>query len=478
MILDSGKISDDFVNKTAVGRVGPDKSTTRATPYPWRTLSFIMHRIKREGEESMAKSPNQLSASDAVRRMADKRLKAVDMVEACLARIDKRECQVHAWEALDAEGALKRAAMLDKRARPVGPLHGIPLAVKDIISTRTLPTTCGSPIYRDHVAGKDAACVTQLVKAGAIVLGKSVTTEFAGAHAGKTHNPHNLRHTPAGSSSGSAAAVADFMAPIGYGTQTSGSVIRPGAFNGVVAYKGTYGWADLTGVKTYARSLDTLGFFTREANDLALIRAAYGHAPANPPAKGHAPRIGFCRTPWWDMANRYNQKNIEAAAKALRDAGAKVRSWEMPENWSALITAHNRVMTKEATQHYGPERERHPDLLSVSLTASLELGDAVTRAQLADAKKRRDRAKADLAAVWDRFDILLVPSARGEAPSGLGYTGDPIFNRFWTLLGSPCITLPFNTGPLGLPLAVQLIGPHRSDDQLVAWARWVEERLS
>ena len=225
----------------------------------------------------MARSPNKLSASDAVKQMADKRLKARDLVEACLDRIEAREGQVHAWEAIDADGARKRADMLDKRAKPVGPLHGIPLAVKDIIDTRAMTTECGSPIYRGCAAGRDAACVTQLVQAGAIVLGKAVTTEFAGAHAGKTHNPHNLRHTPAGSSSGSAAAVADFMAPIGYGTQTSGSVIRPGAFNGVVAYKGTYGWADLTGVKTYAKSLDTLGFFAREANDLALVRAAYGH---------------------------------------------------------------------------------------------------------------------------------------------------------------------------------------------------------
>ena len=437
-----------------------------------------MDLTKHEGKERLAKSPNQYSASQAVQRMADKRLTAVDMVEACLERIDKREGQVHAWEAIDAEGALKRAAMLDKRAKPVGPLHGIPLAVKDIISTKTMPTTCGSPIYRDHIAGKDAACVTQLVKAGAIVLGKSVTTEFAGGHAGKTHNPHNVRHTPAGSSSGSAAAVADFMAPIGYGTQTSGSVIRPGAFNGVVAYKGTYGWADMTGVKTYSKSLDTLGFFAREANDLALIRAAYGNAPADPPAKGRTPRIGFCRTRWWDMADRYNQKNIETAASTLRAAGAKVRAWDMPENWDALIEAHNRVMTKEATFHYGPERERYPQLISVGLTAALETGDAVTRKQLTDAKKRRDRAKAELAQVWDKFDILLAPSARGEAPAGLGYTGDPIFNRFWTLLGAPCITLPFNTGPFELPLAVQLIGPHKSDDQLIAWARWVEERLS
>lgn len=424
----------------------------------------------------MARSPNKLSASAAVKQMADKRLKARDLVEACLDRIEAREGQVHAWEALDPEGARRRADRLDKRARPVGPLHGIPLAVKDIIDTMAMTTECGSPIYRGRKAARDAACVAQLVKAGAIVLGKAVTTEFAGAHAGKTHNPHNLRHTPGGSSSGSAAAVADFMAPIGYGTQTSGSVIRPGAFNGCVAYKGTYGWADLTGVKTYAKSLDTLGFFAREANDLALVRAAYGHEAAEPPRR--APRIGFARTRWWEMAEPYNRKNIEAAANALRAAGARVTSWDMPESWDRLIDAHQKVMTKEATFHYGPERARFPNLLSPSLAQSLEYGDTVSRKQMADANRKRRRAQADLAQVWNKFDFLLVPSARGEAPAGLGWTGDPIFNRLWTFLGSPCIALPFNTGPGGLPLSVQLVGSHRGDDQLIAWARWVEQRLS
>src|SRR5262245_11951271 len=308
----------------------------------------------------MAKSPNRLSASEAVRRMAGKQLKARDLVEACLRRIEAREGQVHAWEALDPDGARKRADMLDKRRRPVGPLHGLTVAVKDSTPTRTLPTTCGSPIYRDHVVGKDAACVTQLVKAGAIVLGKSVTTEFAGAHAGKTHNPHNLRHTPAGSSSGSAAAVADFMAPIGYGTQTAGSVIRPGAFNGIVAYKGSFGWADMTGVKPYAPTLDTLGFFAREANDLALIRAAWGHEAAEPPAT--APRIGLFRTPWWDMAEPYNRKNIQLAARTLRAAGAKVREWPAPKGWSELVQAQHRIMVKEATQSYAKERMKSAHL--------------------------------------------------------------------------------------------------------------------
>jgi Asp-tRNA(Asn)/Glu-tRNA(Gln) amidotransferase A subunit family amidase len=428
----------------------------------------------------MARAPNRLSASEAVLRMAQKRLKARDLVEACLDRIDAREGQVHAWEALDPDGARKRADMLDKRIRPVGPLHGIPLAVKDIIATKTMPTTCGSAIYRDHVVGKDAACVTQLVKAGAIVLGKSVTTEFAGGHAGKTHNPHNLRHTPAGSSSGSAAAVADFMAPVGYGTQTAGSVIRPGAFNGVVAYKGSYGWADMTGIKPYAPSLDTLGFFAREANDLALIRAAYGHAPADPPRPGSqgAPRIGLIRTPWWDMAERYNRKNIEEAARTLRAAGARVREWHAPDSWEGLMQAQHRIMTKEATQSYAQERRRFSHLFSPIMHGVMAEGDAVSHRQYADARKRRRRALVHLDHAWSKFDILLAPSAKGEAPSGLGNTGDPIFNRFWTLLGTPCIALPFNTGPFGMPLSVQLIGPRDKDDQLIAWARWVERRLS
>ncbi|UYN94580.1 MAG: amidase [Enhydrobacter sp.] len=424
----------------------------------------------------MARTPNRLSAGEAVRRMADGRLKAVDLVEACLERIGAREGQVHAWEAIGADDALKRAAQLDRRARPVGPLHGIPLAVKDIIATRTLPTTCGSPIYRDHVVGHDAACVAQLVKAGAIVLGKSVTTEFAGGHAGKTHNPHDIRHTPAGSSSGSAAAVADFMVPIGYGTQTAGSVIRPGAFNGVVAYKGSYGWADLTGVKAYAPFLDTLGFFAREANDLALIRAAWGHAPADPPTR--APRIGLCRTPWWDQAEPYNRRNILEAARTLRAAGARVGEWQAPDSWTGLIQAQHRIMVREATVSYARERARAAHLFSPTMHGVMREGDTVTRSRYAAAKKQRRRGLQQLAGAWEKFDLLLVPAAKGEAPAGLGSTGDPLFNRPWTLLGTPCIALPFGTGPFGLPLSLQLVGAPRSDDRLIAWARWIERRLA
>jgi Asp-tRNA(Asn)/Glu-tRNA(Gln) amidotransferase A subunit family amidase len=427
------------------------------------------------GSTGMAISPNRLSASQAARRMARRQLKARDLLEACLERIAEREGQVHAWEALDPDAARRRADLLDRRARPAGPLHGIPMAVKDIIATRRMPTTCGSPIYRDHVVGKDAACVSQLVGAGAIVLGKSVTTEFAGAHAGKTHNPHNLRHTPAGSSSGSAAAVADFMVPLGYGTQTAGSVIRPGAFNGVVAYKGSFGWADMSGIKPYAPSLDTLGFFVREAGDLALIRAAYGRTAAAPPDR--PPRIGLMRTPWWELAEPYTRRNLEQAARTLRAAGAKVREWRAPPEWSGLMQAQHRVMVKEATQSFARERARFSHLFSPIMQGVMAEGDAVTKQRYADAGRRKRAALAELKSAWEDFDLLLAPSARGEALSGLGNTGDPIFNRFWTLLGPPCIALPFGSGPFGLPLSIQLVGPHDADDRLIAWAGWVEARL-
>src|SRR3979409_1361990 len=198
---------------------------------------------------------------------------------------------------------------------------------------------------------------------------------------GNTPTPHNPRHTPAGSSSGSAAAVADFMAPVGYGTQTAGSGIRPGALSGGVAAKGSHGWADMTGIKPYAPSLDTLGFFAREANDLALIRAAYGHAPADPPQPGSqgAPHIGLMRAPWWDMAEPYNRKNIEEAARALRAAGARVREWKAPDTWAGLMQAQHRVMTKEATQSYAKERARFSYLFSPTMNTVMIGLDAVNR---------------------------------------------------------------------------------------------------
>ena len=262
------------------------------------------------------------------------------------------------------------------------------------------------------------------------------------------------------------------MAGIGYGTQTAGSVIRPAAFNGVVGYKGTHGWADMTGIHAYAPSLDTLGFFAREANDLALIRAAYGFEAVSPPQR--APRIGLCRLPWWEMAEPYNKRNIEDAARTLRAAGAKVREWKAPESWGDLLVAQHRTMTSEAVESFAKERARHARLFSPSLNIVMAEGDAVTKAQRGGAQKRSLLGLRELSTAWEDFDLLLTPAARGEAPAGLGNTGDPVFNRSWTLLGVPCIALPFNTGPFGLPLSGPVRGParqRRRSDRLGALGR-------
>jgi Asp-tRNA(Asn)/Glu-tRNA(Gln) amidotransferase A subunit family amidase len=232
----------------------------------------------------------------------------------------------------------------------------------------------------------------------------------------------------------------------------------------------------MTGIKAYAPSLDTLGFFAREANDLALIRAAYGHAPED--TLKAPPRIGLVQLPWADLSEPYNTRNLQEAARALRAAGARVRAWEAPETWSGLLQAQHRIMTREATRSFRGERERFARLFSPSLQAVMAEGDVVSAKQYADAKKRKRAALAQLEEAWQRFDLLLAPAAKGEAPSGLGNTGDPVFNRSWTLLGTPCIALPFNVGPFGLPLSVQLVGRPGSDDRLIAAARWVEKVLS
>ena len=375
-----------------------------------------------------------------------------------------------------AEGARKRADMLDKRARPVGPLHGIPLAVKDIISTKTMPTTCGSPIYRDHVVGKDAACVTQLVKAGAIVLGKSVTTEFAGGHAGKTHNPHNLRHTPAGSSSGSAAAVADFMVPVGYGTQTAGSVIRPGAFNGVVAYKGTYGWADMTGIKTYAHEPRHAGLLRprgqRPRADPRRLR------PRRRPIRRSRRRASASvRTPWWDMAEPYNSKNIEDAARTLRAAGApRCASGRRPRAVGRPDQAQNRVMTKEATQSYAQERARFSHLFSPDHDSGRD--GRGRRRQPRPVRRRQEAQAASRSASSTRPGRRSTSCWRPRPGRGAGGSRQHRRSHLQPLLDPARHAL--HRAALQhrsvRPAAVGAADRRRcgSDDQLIAWARWVE----
>jgi amidase len=421
---------------------------------------------------------NEWSASRAAAAVARGEASAEALVAACLARIRAREAEVGAFQFLDPEAALRDARALDKG--PVrGPLHGVPIGVKDIIDTADMPTGWGSPIYRDRRASWDAGCVALCRAAGAVILGKTVTTEFAYFHPGKTRNPANPGHTPGGSSQGSAAAVADRMLPLAFGSQTAGSVIRPAAFCGVIGYKASYGDLDLQGVMGLAPSLDTLGLLVRDLADVQLMRSVLAGDAAGVRRRpdGNPPRIGFARTPHWREAQPATRDLLERTAGRLAAAGARVGEPELPAEFDGLADCQATVMAFEAARTRAHECIAHRERVSEAYLALYEKGRAIPYETYRTAKALAARSRAKLAELFRDFDLLLAPSAPGEAPEGLARTGDPLFNRMWTLLHVPCVTLPAGTGPQGLPLGVQLVGRFGEDAALVADAAWVEERL-
>jgi len=423
--------------------------------------------------------PNEMSLADAARALRDGSLTSVDLVTACLERIDSREDVVGAWECVDRDGALAEARRRDATSGD-GVLHGIPIAVKDIIDTVDMATTCGSPIYRDRRPQWDASCVALARRAGAIPLGKTVSTEFAYFAPGKTANPRNPAHTPGGSSSGSAAAVADMMVPAAFGTQTAASIIRPASYCGVVGYKPSFATFSLAGVKAFAESFDTLGLITRTVEDAALMRAALLGVVPPPSLNGHgrAPRIGVCRTSHWMEAEPATQAAIAGAAEAFARAGAHVGEATLPQWFEGLVDLHKLMMAYEAARSLAYEYDRHGAMLSPQLRALIELGMRQPReayaAACADARRGRD----ELALRMSAWDVLLTPSAKGEAPRGLDATGDPVFSRMWTLLQVPSVTLPGMTGPSGLPVGVQLVGALGEDDTLLSLAKWAESAIA
>ena len=401
------------------------------------------------------------------------------LVSACLERIADRDGEVRAWEHLDPEQALAQARARDAE-RPRGPLHGVPVGIKDVFDTVDMPTAYGSPIYAGNQPAWDAACVAALRTAGAVILGKTVTTEFAAYRPGKTANPHNLAHTPGGSSSGSAAAVADGMVPLALGTQTAGSIIRPASFCGVVGYKPTFGWIPRAGLKPLAESLDTVGAFAGSVADAALIGSVMASSPEllDLAAPERPPRIGVCRTHEWPLAEVATVRAFEDTRARLAEAGAELREIVLPESFRGLFHAQERIMAYEAAQSFAFELLAHPDQLSEKLTSVLRAGRECSpethRADLSLAIE----ARAALPGLLAEVDALLVPSDIGEAPVGLHATGDPAFNRVWTLLHTPCVNVPALCGPQGLPVGVQLIGPPHTDGAVLAAARWVEGVLS
>jgi Asp-tRNA(Asn)/Glu-tRNA(Gln) amidotransferase A subunit family amidase len=421
--------------------------------------------------------PNELTATEASRRLETREITCEALVAACLERIGERDETVRAWAYLDRKRALEHARALDRTPRR-SRLHGLPFGVKDVIDTADQPTEYGSPIYRGFQPRADAACVAQLRHAGALILGKTATTEFANNHPAPTRNPHNPKHTPGGSSSGSAAAVADFMVPLALGTQTGGSVIRPAAYCGALACKPSFGSINRGGMKFDAESLDTIGVFGRSVEDLALALEPLTSRAVTFDGIQKKPNIGLCRTPRWQDADAPTQANLEAAAQTLAKAGARVRDFELPPGSDQLFDLHHIIMGYENARALAWEYYNFPEKISANLKPRLDEGWQVTRAEYDALRAHSARCRAALAEAMREVDFLLTPSARGEAPVTLATTGDPVFNRAWTLFGVPCVTLPYGKGPNGLPLAVQLVGAYDEDSALLRWAYWAAGRLT
>jgi Asp-tRNA(Asn)/Glu-tRNA(Gln) amidotransferase A subunit family amidase len=417
----------------------------------------------------------RLSASEAAARLEAGSLTAETLVRDCLDRAEAR-ASVKAWVWLDPERAMAQARAADRAGRP-GLLKGVPVGVKDVIDTFDMPTQHGSPIYRGNRPFADAACVALTRAAGGVILGKTVTTEFANRHPRETVHPHNPAHTPGGSSSGSAAAVADFQVPVGFGTQTGGSTIRPAAFCGVVGYKPSFGEFSRVGIKMQCHNLDTLGIICRSLDDAALMRAVLLAQPRHPVDRRSAnPRIGFCRTPEWERADADTHELLERTASPLAAAGAAVK--EVSLTPADILDHQRRIFKFEAARNYAYEYEVHGDKLSPALRDGLLMpGRALPLAAYIEAIETAEMFRRYLDDLFAEFDVLLTPSAVGEAPEGLGSTGDARFNAIWTLAWTPCVTLPAGSGGKGLPLGVQLVGPRFGDEALLDAAAWVEARL-
>jgi len=418
-----------------------------------------------------------LSAAEAARAIRAGRLTCESLVTACLERIAARDGELAAWAHVAREAALAQARALDRQPAR-GPLHGVPVGIKDIFDTADMPTEHNSPIYRGNRPRADAAAVALLRQAGCVILGKTATAEFANMHPPATRNPRNAAHTPGGSSSGSAAAVADHMVPLALGTQTAGSVIRPAAFCGVIGLKPSFGSINRTGVKPVSDTLDTIGLFANTVEDAALaLNLLSSRRIPDFAAKAAAPRIGFVRTSRWKDADASTHAVLDSAAKRLASAGADVRDAALPAAAEALFDQQGLIMNFEAARALAWEQSRHREAISARLLKRLDEGWAVSREQYDNALQTARDARRQFADLMRSYDLLLTPGARGEAPLGLASTGDPLFNRVWTLLGVPCITLPWGSGPQGLPLGIQLVSAIEQDTTLLAHAQWAATAL-
>lgn len=425
-------------------------------------------------------NPADLSAVAARAAIAAGALSAVELTQACLDRVAAREPDLRAFAALD-PGLWLRAAEASDAAGNPGPLGGLPLGIKDLAATRDWPTTCGSPIYAGVHMPFDAAVVALARRAGAVIAGKTVTTEFAAFHPGPTRNPRDPARSPGGSSSGSAAAVAAGMLPFAIGTQTAGSVVRPAAFCGIVGYKPSFGLIDATGVKPFAPSLDTVGVLARTIADCALLAAAVSGADLAPPPV-LPKRIGWCRSPAWPAASAAMRRAFEdVLPERLRAAGFDAVEIDLPPVFAEAMAAQKAIMVWEAARALSFERDTHGEMLSPALRALLDESMAMDWGMVRAAYTLRDAAIAALPNILAAHGVaaLVTPSAPGIAPDFAEGTGSPEFNRLWTLLRGPCVQVPgLVCGETGLPLGVQIVAPAGGDALALEIAERVEHALA
>jgi amidase len=422
---------------------------------------------------------NELTATEIVQAIAAGEASCEAVARACLEHIAVREPRVLAWQYLDPERVIEQARALDGSGTR-GPLHGVPFGIKDIIDTFDMPTEYGSPIYAGHRPKNDAACVALGRRAGGILMGKTVTTEFANQTPGKTRNPCDPARTPGGSSSGSAAAVADCMVPLAIGTQTTGSTIRPASFCGVFGYRPTWGDLRLTGVKEAAGSLDTLGLIARSIEDIALYRdVLLREAPEPLPAEAGAPRIGFCRTHLWPVIEPATQRLLEEAAKKLAQRGAQVVEVTLPPEFERLIDAQRWISSFEFARNFTWEIEHHWEKISERLrNARIRDGLSCPFERYREARAFAEKCRAMFADICGGCDVLLTASATGEAPLGLNSTGNAAPCAIWTTLHVPCVTIPVFKGQNGLPVGAQLVARRNDDRKLLTAARWAYRQLA
>jgi Asp-tRNA(Asn)/Glu-tRNA(Gln) amidotransferase A subunit family amidase len=419
-----------------------------------------------------ATEPAQLTASEAAALIRSKQLSCEELVRSCLARIGARDPAVRAWLWLDPDHVIRRARELDKLG-PKGPLHGLPFGVKDIIDTADYPTTQNSPIYDGMKVGRDAACVSVVRGSGALILGKTDTVEFAsGGRKALTRNPCNPAHTPGGSSSGSGAAVGDFQVPLAFGTQTGGSHIRPASFNGIYGHKPSWNLVSREGARMSSMTLDTIGWYGRSVDDLILVGSAFHIAEDTTPVTVKGLRVGLCRSPVWHAIEPGGELALATAAKRLAEAGAIIEELELPEPFNRLHEAHGDIVTSEGRASFLPEYINAYDMLAPDLRAKVENARGTTPEKLLASYALADQCRPIFDALFGpALDVVLTPSAPGEAPEGLHTTGNAIFNSMWTLLHVPTVGIPCCFGARGLPVGVTLAGKQLSDSRLLAIAK-------